>query len=190
MHFLFALLLLLLPAAGTHAQELADYDYENLHLAGLGVDFGGLSPTLVEPTLTIGVRADLGFLGPGVRIMPAIRFWSSELREDEGFDDARVAALALELDGHYVWTEFVGDPYAGAGVGLHFLNGSGSSIGGTFVEDLLDTALPAINVMGGVSFPLGPQLRVFTEARGVLATEVQYAALLVGGILNLSRRSR
>lgn len=189
MRVLLACLLLLGWPAWLRAQDLADYDYENLRLVGLGVDFGGLAPTLVEPTLTVAVRGDLGFLGPGVRIMPAIRFWSSELRE-EGFQDARVAALALEVDGHYVWSDYMGDPYLGAGVGLHFLNGSGPSIDGTFVEDLLDTVLPALNAAGGASLPLGPRLRVFAEARGVLATEVQYAALVVGGIVDLSPRSR
>ena len=188
MRLLIACLLVLAVPGFARAQDIADYDYENLRLAGLGVDFGGLTPTLVEPTLTLAVRADLGFLGPGVRIMPSLRFWSSELRE-EGFDDARVSALALDVDGHYVWSDYLGDPYAGAGVGLHFLNGGGSSISGTFAEDLLDTVLPGINVMAGIGLPLGSQLRIFTEARGVLATEVQYAALVVGGILNLSRRS-
>lgn len=189
MRFVCGLLLVLLGSGNLRAQDLADYDYENLRLVGVGIDFGGLAPTLVEPTLTIAARADLGFLGPGVRIMPAIRFWSSELRE-AGYEDSRVGSLALEVDGHYVWTDYVGEPYLGAGAGLHFLNGSGASIDGTFVEDLLDTAMPALNLLGGIGLPLGPQLRVFVEARGVLATEVQYAALVAGGILNLSSRSR
>lgn len=177
--------LLLLPVS-LAAQDLADYDYENLRFSGVGLDFGGILPNGMESTLTLGARADLGFLGPRVRIMPGVRFWSSERRERD-FGDIRVTVLSLDADAHYVWTDFVGDPYVGAGASLHLMNGSGSQIEGTLVEDLLDTVLPGINVLAGAGLPLGPRLRVFVEARGVLATEVQYAALVVGGILNLPR---
>lgn len=182
------LLALLLSVPGTlHAQDIADYDYENLHLAGIGLDFGVILPNRVDRALSLGVRADLGFLGPGVRIMPGIQYWSSALKDPE-FQGARLADLVVNLDGHYVWMDRVGDPYLGTGVGLHFLNGSGSGITQA-TEDLLDTVSPGINLLAGASMPLGPQLRAFAEARGVLATEIRYAALSVGAIYNLPRRS-
>ena len=182
-----AALLLLAPGA-LRAQELADYDYENLRFSGIGLDFGAIAPTRVDPTLMIGARVDLGFLGPGVRIVPGIQFWSSDIREDE-FEGARLSDLVFNADAHYVWTDRVGDPYVGAGFGLHLLNGGGSGITQA-VEDLLDTVSPGLNVMGGAGIPLGPQVWVFAEARGVLATEIQYVALSVGGILNLPQRRR
>lgn len=184
---LFLALLLWVPGA-LQAQDIADYDYENLRLAGIGVDFGVILPTRVDPTLSLGIRADLGFLGPGVRIMPGIQYWSSTLRDDE-LQGARLSDLILNVDGHYVWADRVGDPYVGAGLALHFLNGSGAGIS-QVTEDLLDTVSPGVNLLAGAAMPLGPQIRVFAEARGVLATEIQYAALSVGAILNLPPRSR
>lgn len=182
------LLALLLCVPGTlQAQDIADYDYENLRLAGIGLDFGIILPSRVDPTLSLGARADLGFLGPGVRIMPGIQYWSSTLRDAE-FQGARLSDLILNVDGHYVWTDRVGDPYLGGGLALHFLNGSGPALPQA-TEDLLDTLSPGLNLLAGATMPLGLQLRVFAEARGVLATEIRYAALSVGAIYNLPRRS-
>ncbi len=179
-------LLLCVPSV-LQAQDIADYDYENLRLGGIGVDFGVILPTRVESTLSLGARADLGFLGPGVRIMPGIQYWSSALRDPE-FQGARLADLVVNLDAHYVQADRVGDPYLGAGIALHILNGSGSGITQA-TEDLLDTISPGVNLLAGAAMPLGPQLRIFAEARGVLATEIRYAALSVGAIYNLPQRS-
>ncbi|HEX2095678.1 MAG TPA: hypothetical protein VHG28_24990 [Longimicrobiaceae bacterium] len=198
------LLLLALPAVprSASAQSLEDYDYENLAFRGVGVEVGQILPARVEGTLLLGVRADLGYLGPNVRILPGITFWSSALREGEVDDlrdnilelcresgsdcvrelgEIRVSDLALALDGHYT---FPGDwaiaPYLGAGIALHLLNGRGDLINGTFVEDLLDAISPGVNLIGGVEVPLGSSLRIFAEARGVLASDVQHAGLSLG----------
>ena len=56
-------------AAPAAAQDLADYDYENLSFRGIGFDWGFIWPTKVTSTATYSVRADLGFLGPSVRLM-------------------------------------------------------------------------------------------------------------------------
>ena len=58
------------------AQELADYDYENLSFRGISFDVGYLYADKVEDTRTLGVRFDLGFLGPGFRLMPGVTYWS------------------------------------------------------------------------------------------------------------------
>jgi len=71
-----------LPTAG-RAQALADYDYENLSFQGFGFDLGYIWPNKVEPTVQYGLRFDLGFLGPGVRIVPSVSYWSSELKASE-----------------------------------------------------------------------------------------------------------
>lgn len=195
---------LLLPGMLT-AQTWEDYDYENLEFRGLGVEFGGIWPTKVEPTIAFGLRADLGQVGPNVRISPGIRYWSSSLRDAEtdrladqirricerqegaicpAFElgEIRRSDLELSVDGHYLFElDFPVVPYAGAGLGLHLLNGSGEAINDTFVEDLLDTLSPGLNVIGGLGVPFGPSLQLFTEVRGVLVGDIRYFNLLVGG---------
>ncbi len=196
-------LAVLLPT-GLAAQTWEDYDYENLEFRGLGVEVGGIWPTRVEPTIVFGVRADLGQVGPNVRISPAIRYWSSSLRQAEvdrladqirricerqgascpAFDlgEIRRSDLEISVDGHYLFDiDLPVVPYAGAGLGVHLLNGSGEAIEGTFVEDLLDTLSPGLNLIAGLNVPIGPSLQLLTEARGVLVGDIRYLTLLVGG---------
>ncbi|HEX7243204.1 MAG TPA: hypothetical protein VF263_23165, partial [Longimicrobiaceae bacterium] len=178
------------------------YDYENLAFRGVGLELGQIWPMKVEGTLSLAARADLGLLGPGVRIVPRISFWSSRLKEGEvddlrrnvlalcresgtdclrEFGEVRVSDLAIGVDAHYTFESAAGFlPYAGAGVALHLLNGRGELIDGTFVEDQLDAISPGIDLVAGAEVPLGSSLRIFAEARGTLASDVQYAGLGIG----------
>lgn len=200
---LLALFALLAPAAPLGAQSLEDYDYENLEFRGVGLEVGHIRPARVEPTLAIGVRADLGFLGPQVRIVPRASFWSSRLRDeqvselrenllglcrDDGADclaelgEIRVSDLTLGADAHYTFsTDLAATPYAGLGASLHLLNGRGDLINGTFVEDLLDAIAPGVELVGGVELPLAGALRLFAEARGTLSSDVRYLGVSAGG---------
>lgn len=191
------------------AQTLEDYDYENLEFRGIGLEVGWISPSRVDNALSLGLRVDLGYLGPNVRILPGLSFWSSELRQREvdrladqirnvclrqygstaqcpplDLGTIRMSDLALNLDAHYEWTDtpllFV--PYAGAGAGLHLLNGRGEAINGTFIEDFLDSLSPSLNLMGGLKIPLADTFELVAEARYVLASEIRHAALGIGGV--------
>ena len=195
--------LLALPATG-RAQDMADYDYENLVLSGVGVHLSEVFPARTDPTLGLNVRVDLGLLGPNVRISPGLTYWSSQLREGEvermetRIEDAcdrggvpcpgielgevEVSDLSLDVEAHYLWaTDYFVEPYAGAGVSLHLLNGRGEFIDDTFVEELLDAIAPGMNLVGGLEFPLAGNLRVLGEARAVLTGSMRYISLGVGG---------
>lgn len=198
---LLAAALLAVPALAS-AQSLEDYDYENLAFRGIGAEVGRVWPRRAEGALALGLRADLGFLGPNVRIVPGITFWSSSLRPGvveelrknilalcrdpagncvREFGEIRLSDLELGVDAQYTFTGVPGVvPYAGAGAGLHLLNGQGDVIEGTFVEDVLDAIAPGVDLVAGAEVPLG-RLRLFAEARGALASEVQFVGLHVGG---------
>jgi opacity protein-like surface antigen len=195
---------LTLTAPAAHAQALEDYDYENLVLSGVGVHAAYVFPARMEPAPSFQLRADLGLLGPNLRLSPGIGYWSSSLRDGEvrrieerieaaceqggsacpGIDlgEVSVSDLWIDVDAHYLWTtDFFVEPYAGAGVSLHLLNGQGDFIDDTFVEELLDAIAPGLNLVGGVEVPLTPNLRVLAEARGVLTGNVRYVSVGVGG---------
>jgi len=199
------LFLLLLPALAA-SQSWEDYDYENLEFRGIGLELGGIWPARIEPTAVVGLRGDLGFVGPHVRIVPAIRYWSSSLRTSEverladqiiricerqatggcptslDLGDVRRSDLEMSAEAHYLFpTGYSIEPYLGGGLSLHLLNGRGDLIDDTFVEDLLDTVSPGLNLTAGVNVPLVPSLQLVTEARFVLISDVQYASLAVGG---------
>lgn len=188
----------LLPcAAAAQAQELADYDYENLAFRGIGFDYGYIWPSKVEPTPTYSVRLDLGFLGPAVRITPGFSFWSSEFRTTEldrladrlnalpplqeqgvtitaaDLGTVQWSNLTMSVDAQVVWTAPLDIiTFAGVGGAIHSLNGRGDAIADTFVEDLLDSTTAGIAVMAGAEFQPMARLRVYGEARYTLVSDV------------------
>jgi hypothetical protein len=201
-----AALLAPLPA---WSQTLEDYDYENLQFRGIGLEGGMVVPWNLEPDVSWGVRSDLGMVGPNVRIMPAVRYWSSRLKDDEveslaeqfieicdrrspgncpstlELGEVRRSDLELALDAHIVPdVPSLLRPYAGGGFSLHLLNGGGESIDNTFVEDLLDTLAPGVNLLAGVGLPIGP-LEILIEGRLSATSDIQYGNFVLGGVWTL-----
>jgi hypothetical protein len=192
-------------ASAALAQDLADFDYENLAFRGFGLEAGYVWPNKVEPTATYGVRMDLGYLGPGLRIAPSITYWSSRMKAREvGALESRLDSLiaqtqpggvgvpvslgpiewsdlALALDAHVVWRVPYGFlTFAGAGASVHFLNGAGDAIAGTFVEDLLDSVSAGVGLQAGVEVPVRENLRFYGAGRLELLEDLRYAALRGG----------
>lgn len=209
---LLACALLLLPGA-VHAQELADYDYENLTFRGIGLDYGYIWPSKVEPTSMWSIRLDLGYLGPAVRIVPSISYWSSRLSTGQldaladrlntlppllergvvltaaDLGEIDWSDLALSLDAHLVWTAPLDIiTFLGAGGALHALNGRGEFVDDTFIEDLLDSTTAGVAVMAGFEVQPIARLRVYGEARYTLVSDVRYPGIRVGASLMLPPR--
>ena len=55
------------PAA---AQNLEEYDYANLGVRAIGAEILFVDASQNEGTFGLGAKIDLGFLGPGVRVVP------------------------------------------------------------------------------------------------------------------------
>ena len=204
---------LLLFAGEAGAQtSLADYDYENLSFRGFSLEGGYIWPTRAEPTYTLGTRVDLGYLGPGLRLVPGVAYWSSKMKDVEvrelerniddlvegqfgpGSDYSGVdlgtidwSDFVISMDGHFVWSVPLNLlTFAGAGVSLHFMNGEGVAIAGTFVEDLLDSVKPGFNLHGGLEYPVWDDLRLYGAARYEMMENLRYLELRVGGQIMLT----
>lgn len=196
-----------LPASA-RAQDMADYDYENLVFSGVGAHLMEVFPARTDPALGLNLRVDLGLLGPNVRITPGLTWWSSQLREGEvermetrieaacdrggvpcpGIElgEVEVSDLSLQVDAHYLWTtDYFVEPYGGVGVSLHLLNGSGEFVDDIFIEELLDAIAPGLDLVGGLEFPVAGNLRVLGEARAVLTGNTRYISLGLGGAWRL-----
>lgn len=199
---------LLLAPTMLQAQDMADYDYENLVFSGVGAHLMEVFPARTDPALGLNLRVDLGLLGPNVRITPGITYWSSKLRASEvqrmesriedacdrggvpcpGIElgDVDVSDLSVQVDAHYLWTtDYFVEPYAGLGVSLHLLNGSGEFVDDTFIEELLDAVAPGLDLVGGLEFPVAGNLRVLGETRAVLTGNTRYISLSLGGAWRL-----
>jgi hypothetical protein len=192
--------------------SLADYDYENLSFRGFSLEGGFIWPTRVEPTYTIGTRVDLGYLGPGLRLVPGVAYWSSTMKSSEvrklerniddlvegqfdpdsaytGVDLGTIdwSDFILSMDGHFVWSVPLDLlTFAGGGVSLHFMNGDGEAISGTFVEDLLDSVKPGFNLHGGLEYPMFDGFRLYGVARYEMMEDLRYLELRIGGQIMLT----
>jgi hypothetical protein len=188
------------------AQELADFDYVNLAFRGLGLEAGLIFPTRVEPTYSLGMRMDLGYLGPGLRVVPSISYWSSSMKRAEvaeleerveelvdreappGAPPASVnlgtidwSDLVLSADAHVVWSiPFDLLSYVGLGASAHILNGGGEAIADTFIEDLLDTVTAGANIHAGLERLVSDHFRLYGTGRFEVLENFQYFALRVG----------
>ena len=188
------------------AQDLADYDYENLSFRGVSFDVGQLLyADNVADTRTLGVRFDLGFLGPGFRLMPGVTYWESTLAQTEvdefgtrlgtltadqggtappgGLDLGVIerSDIVLSLDGHYVWAVPLNLFFlAGVGLSAHFLNGSGPAIDDTFVEDLLDSVSAGFNLHVGLEYPITDRVRIFGGSKVEVLGDLNYDELRGG----------
>ncbi len=207
-HGLSLVALIVVSSAGpgrASSQGLADFDYENLNFRGVAPEFGWMLPNRVEPTVSLGARMDLGYLGPGVRLTAGITYWSSDFKEGEvrEFEDKirdLVVSLnpdspppvvdlgavtwtdvAVGIDGHMVWSIPFGFlSYAGLGLAAHVLNGSGTAVDGTFVEDLLDRLSPALSVHGGLEYPFVDRVRLYGLGRWEVMEDLNYFEVRAG----------
>lgn len=198
-------LALAVPGAAS-GQNLADFDYEDLAFRGLGVWGSAIWPSRVESTGVVGLRADLGYAGPGLRVVPSVGYWSSNMdRSDVAELSRRVADLVDEqappgtppaevdlgeidwsdlligVDAHFVWAvPFDLLTYVGLGFSAHITDGSGEAIDDTFVEDLIDSFAAGINAHTGVEYLLSDRFRIFGEARFEVQSDLHYPELRGG----------
>ena len=183
---------------GAVAQDLADLDYEHLSFRGIGFDAGYLWPTRVDPTYSLGARFDLGYAGPGLRIVPNIGYWSSSLVGSEVTElQDRISQLiqdqtggpptlldlgpidwrnyTIGVDAHIVWDSLLDVlTYGGLGVSAHILDGRGPAIEGTFVEDALDSVTAGLNLHFGFEYPMTPRLRIYSVGKYEVTSDLQY----------------
>ena len=199
-------LLLAAAPAAAGAQTLEDYDYEELQFRGVGLALGYMWPNKVDDAQLYSLRIDLGYLGPGVRIIPSLSYWSSEFTREEldqmaerinnltggsirGSDLGPIkwSDISLSLDANFVWNTPIDVlTYLGAGVGFHALNGQGQAVDGTFVEDLLDALTAGISAIAGAEVEPIDRLRVYGEGRYTALNSIQYLSVRAGVQLMLS----
>jgi hypothetical protein len=147
---------------------------------------------------------DLGYLGPGVRIVPSVTYWASDFKRSEvarlenrvesliqkqtgspsppvDLGRIRWSDVAIALDADVVWRVPL-NVYTSAGLGVsaHVLNGSGAAVDGTFVQDLLSTVSAGVDVHAGAEYPVRRWLRLYGQGRYDLVENLSYFQLRLG----------
>lgn len=200
-------------AAEAQVGDLTEYDYEYLRFRGIGLDAGYIFPSTVESTHVLGGRVDLGYLGPGIRLMAVVSRWSSRLNQGEvsrferqledlynaqrpdgtppitlDLGEIGWSDWVVGLDGHVMWSMPLGLlGYTGVGLAAHVMNGDGVAIQGTFVEDLLDSVRAGVNAHLGVEVPLHEKVRLYGDGRFDWLGDLYYFGLR-GGVQVFVRR--
>jgi hypothetical protein len=194
--------LALMPAVLGAQAVLEQFSYDALRPTGLQADVGMLVSGDLENTMVGGIRLDGGRLAPRFRVLLGLSYSSSDfdagatarfeqrLRDiviDPSNDDTitvgRVtwADVVADLDLQYALTESpAGAVFVGGGISVHFRNGSGPAIAGTFVEDALDDIGAGLIAMVAGELRLAGPWRATAEARGVIASGLSTASLRVG----------
>lgn len=182
------LLLLVVAARPAAAQNLEQYDYANLGLRAIGAELLYVDPSQNEGTVGFGAKLDLGFLGPGIRVVPRFAYWKADvegssidelerqLEEVSELEPGSVnlgaidrSAYVVGADVHFIASLARVSPYIGAGLDIYALNDDGEAIRGTFLDDLVVTA--GVSAVGGLQVALSPGWSVFGELRATAVTD-------------------
>ena len=191
-----------IPAAGSAQGVLSQFTYDELRLSAVQFDVGSITTHDLRGALVWGLRLDVGYLAPHVRVLVGVSRTSSVFTgravarlnrtllalvndpdSNATIDVGRVrlSDVILDLDLQYVFND--GRPVtfaAGLGAGVHFRNGSGRAIDHTFIEDALDGVAPAVNGTLALSVALAPGWRITSELRGALLSDYSSASARVG----------
>lgn len=173
------------PAA---AQNLEQYDYSNLGLRGIGAEILWVDATQNESAVGFGAKLDLGFLGPGLRVVPRFGYWKADvdasrvteleaqLEEVSELEPGSInlgqiqrSAYVLGADFEYIASVSRLQPYIGAGLDFYALNDDGAAITGTFLDDLVITA--GVSGVAGIQVELSPSWNAFGEFRATAVTD-------------------
>jgi len=197
-----AVVLLVVPNLLSAQGFLEQFSYEGLRFSGVGFEFGGTVSDRLTGEFSGAVRVDCGPIAPRVRVLIGASYFkgdfdSTQVAEfennlarivDDPTNDFTIdvggvawSDLAIELDLQYV----IGigaqvASFVGVGLAAHLMNGSGESIGGTFVEDALDRMDLGLNLSLGTHVQLVQSVYLTMDVRGSLATELRSAAARAG----------
>ena len=172
---LLALALGLLSAQPSAAQS-------NIGLHAIGANAAFVSPENLDGAFGLGVFADLGQIAPRIGLEPTIEYWS---RTDNQFGiENTLRDVSIGMRGKYYFD--VANPkvrpFAGAGLGLHFLHAETSANlpgFGNVSATGSDTKL-GLDIGGGIATPLNSKNDFRAEAWYGIVSDVNQFAVRVG----------
>ena len=169
-------------ATRTHSEPPAQHSTD-LGLKAVGLALGFVSPENVDGTFSMGVFADCGKITPRIAIEPHLDTWG---HSEESFGaKASIRDVALGARGKYMF-EVANpkiQPFAGAGLGLHFLHAEVTvPAQGGFPEMKAEdsTTKLGLDLGGGVSMPINPRSNFLGEVWYGIVSDVSQFSLRAG----------
>lgn len=164
-------------------------------LRSIGADVGLVDPENASGTVGFGAFADLGTVTPEIHLAPYAAYWSkSEGNPSEG--EASLSDFNLGMRGKYMFhvssPKF--QPYAGAGLGLHFVTAKvtipdmiigGFLVPGVTVED--SSTKLGLDLGAGFLTPIGARTDFTCDFWYGIVSDVSQLSLKVGLAYKLGR---
>jgi hypothetical protein len=144
---------------------------------GLGARIGFVDPEGASSTLDLGIHIDAGEFVKNVHLMPMAEYWSVGVAGSD-FKDFMVG-LDVNVDFPVEGGRLI--PYAGGGLGLHFL--SIDLPPGPFQGDTSDTKL-GLNMQGGIKNQMMPNLAIFGEVKYAFVSDANQLKIVGGFTYN------
>ena len=161
----------------------------NLHFNAIGGSLALVNAEQLDNTFGFGVFADMGQIAPHIGLEPTLEYWSKS--EDAFGASASMRDLSIGARGKYYFetTNVKVRPFAGAGLGLHFLHAEATVNVpgfGTVSNDASETKL-GLDIGGGVATAISPKDDLHAEAWYGLVSDMNQFALRVGVSHKLGR---
>ena len=172
---------ILLLALGVLAAQQA-MAQSNIGFRRIGASLAYVSPEDIDATFGFGAFADLGQITPEIQLEPGIEYWS----QSEGAYGSEVSIRDISVGARAKYFFEVQNskirPFAGGGLGLHFLHAEASvTLPGfpTVTSEDSETRL-GLDLGGGMETPLSPKVDFHAEAWYGIVSDASRLALRVG----------
>ena len=160
----------------------------DLGLRSAGVDVGYVDPENISGTMGFGAFANMGNISPDIRLAPHLGYWS---KSQEAFGaKASISDISFSTRGLYMFHMNSGKlrPYAGAGLGMHFVNakvetpaqdlGGGNVIPAMSASD--NTTKLGLDLGGGFTTPLSEKTDFCLDLWYTAMSDVGHLSLKAG----------
>lgn len=154
----------------------------HLGLRRAGAAIGYVSPENLDGTVGLGVFADMGTITPEISLEPRLDYWS----ESQSAFGSKVTIHDVTLGARAKYNFSTSKPnlrpFAGAGLGLHFLHSKSEiTVPGfpTLTAEGSDTKL-GLDLGGGVATTLSPRADLLGEMWYGIVSDVSQFSLRVG----------
>jgi opacity protein-like surface antigen len=179
------------PASGTTSAKPAAQPAakpagggSDIGFKSIGGALGYVSPEDLDGAFSIGAFADLGMITPDIGLEARLDWWSHSEEEPAAFTEFNVQDIILGARAKYYF-EVDGanwQPFAGAGLAMHFLSAEmTTSVPGfpSISDDASDTKL-GLDIGGGIKMPVNPRADFLAESWYSIVSDVSQFALRVG----------
>lgn len=153
-----------------------------LGLQRLGGSIGYVSPEDLDGTFGLGVFADMGRITPEISLEPRIDWWSQSESAFGSEVSVRDIAIGARAKYHFATSNPNLRPFAGAGLGLHFLRAEVEmSFPGFPTETYSDSETRlGLDLGGGLATTMSPKVDLIGEAWYGVVEDFSHFALRVG----------